>query len=77
MALVTHSRLQQNSEFARLVTYHLPGLLALTKPTVSYGALEGMNNKIKLVSHRSFRFRNPKFFMTAMYYCPADLRANL
>lgn len=63
----THSRLQPLIEFARLVKEHLPGLLAWTKLRISNGALEGMNNKIKLVSHRSFGFRNPKFFILAIW----------
>lgn len=73
----THSRLQPIIEFARLVKDHLTGLLAWTKLRISNGALEGMNNKIKLVSHRSFGFRNPQFFMTAIYHCCADLPTTL
>lgn len=73
----THSRLQPIIEFARLIKEHLPGLLAWTKFRTSNGALEGMNNKIKLVSHRSFGFRNPQFFITAIYHCCADLPTTL
>lgn len=73
----THSRLQPIIEFARLIKDHLLGLLAWTKLRISNGALEGMNNKIKLVSHRSFGFRNPNFFITAIYHCCADLPINL
>jgi len=69
----THSRLQPIIDFARLVKDHLPGLLAWTKLRISNGALEGMNNKIKLVSHRSFGFRKPDYFITAIYHCCADL----
>lgn len=39
---------------------HLDGLLAWTRLRVSNGALEGMNNKIKLVSHRSLGFPDCK-----------------
>jgi transposase len=73
----THSRLQPMIEFARLVKDHLPGLLAWTKLRISNGALEGMNNKVKLVSHRSFGFRKPDYFIAAIYHCCADLPLNM
>jgi transposase len=73
----THSRLQPIIQFARLVKDHLPGLLAWTKLRISNGALEGMNNKIKLVSHRSFGFRKPDYFIAAIYHCCAGLPLNI
>ena len=72
----THSRLEPIIEFARLVKDHLAGLLAWTKLRISNGALEGMNNKIKLVSHRSFGFRKAEHFISAIYHCCADLPLN-
>jgi len=41
-------------------------------PTVQR-ALEGMNNKIKSISHRSFGFRSAKNFIAAIYHCCARL----
>jgi len=64
-------------EFVRLIKDHLSGLLAWTKLRISNGALEGMNNKVKLVSHRSFGFRKPDYFITAIYHCCADLPLNM
>jgi transposase len=52
---------------------HLDGILAWTRLCVSNGALEGMNNKIKLVSLRSFGFRTPKNFTATTYHCCAHL----
>ncbi len=40
---------------------------------VSNSALEGMNNKIKSVSHRSFGFRTVKNFTAAIYHCSTHL----
>ena len=57
------SRLQPFKELVRMLRAHLDGILAWTRLRVSNGALEGMNNKIKLVSHRSF----------AIYHCCAHL----
>ena len=67
------SRLQPFKEFVRRLRAHLDGVLAWTRLRVSNGALEGMNNKIKLVSHRSFGFRTVKNFTAAIYHCCAHL----
>jgi transposase len=45
---------------------HLDGILAWTKHHVSNGAVEGMNNKIKSISHRSFGFRTAENFIAAI-----------
>jgi len=50
----SHSRLEPFKNFARMIREHLDGILAWTKLRISNGALEGMNNKVKLVSHRSY-----------------------
>jgi len=52
---------------------HLDGILALTKHRISNGTVEGMNNKIKSNSHRSFGFRTAEHFITAIYHCCARL----
>ena len=52
------SRLEPFKKLVRMLRPHLDGLLAWTKLRLSNGALEGMNNKIKLVSHRAFGFRS-------------------
>ncbi len=67
------SRLQSFKEFVRLLRAHLDGVLAWTRLRLSNGALEGMNNKIKLVSHRSFGFRTVENFTAAIYHCCAHL----
>ena len=67
------SRLQPFKDFVRLLRAHLDGVLAWTRLRVSNGALEGMNNKIKLVSHRAFGFRSVANFTAAIYHCCAHL----
>ncbi len=66
-------RLEPVKDFAALVKRHWEGILAWTTLRVSNGALEGMNNKIKLVSHRSFGFRNADNYINAIYHCCANL----
>ena len=40
----------------------------------SGGAVEGMDNKIKSISHWSFGFRTAEHFIAAIYHCCARLR---
>jgi transposase len=69
----SHSRLEPFKKFARLIRKHLDGILAWTKQRITTGALEGMNNKVKLVSHRSYGFRNADRYIEAIYHNCADL----
>ena len=67
------SKLQPFKKFAQMLRSHLDGILAWTKARVSNGAVEGMNNKIKSISHRSFGFRTAENFIAAIYHCCAQL----
>ena len=60
-------------KLVRMLRGHLDGVLAWTKLRLSNGALEGMNNKIKLVSHRAFGFRSVQHYVAAIYHCCAQL----
>jgi transposase len=67
------SRLEPFKTFVRMLRGHLDGILPWTKLRLSNGAVEGMNNKIKSISHRSFGFRSAKNFIAAIYHCCARL----
>jgi transposase len=67
------SRLESFKKFARMLRSHLDGVLAWTEARISNGAVEGMNNKIKSISHRSFGFRSAANFIAAIYHCCARL----
>jgi len=69
----SHSRLEPFKDLADQIRRHLRGILAWTKWKISNGALEGMNNKIKLVSHRAFGFRNVDNYIANIFHCCADL----
>jgi transposase len=47
----SHSRLEPFKKLARMLRTHLDGVLVWTKLRVGNGALEGMNNKVKVISH--------------------------
>ncbi len=69
----SHSRLKPMKKFAQLVRSHIDGILAWTTLRISNGALEGFNNKVKLVSHRAFGFRTISHYIAAIYHVCADL----
>jgi transposase len=52
---------------------HLTGVLAWTRLRVTNGALEGMNNKIKQISHRAFGYRTTWAYIANIYHCCAAL----
>jgi transposase len=68
-----HSRLVPMKELAKTVRTHLDGILAWTKLRVTNGALEGLNNKVKVISHRAFGFRTTWTYMANIYHCCAEL----
>jgi transposase len=67
------SKLEPFKEFVRMLRSHLDGVLAWTTTRLSNGAVEGMNNKIKSISHLSFGFRSAQNFIAAIYHCCARL----
>jgi transposase len=69
----SHSRLEPFRDFARLVQNHLDGILSWTRLRVSNGALEGMNNKVKVVAHRAYGYRTTNTYITAIWHGCGDL----
>ena len=67
------SRLDPFKRFVRMLRSHLDGVLPWTRIRLSNAAVEGMNNKIKSISHRSFGFRTAANFIAAIYHCCARL----
>jgi transposase len=67
------SKLEPFKKFAKMLRSHLDGILPWTTIRLSNGAVEGMNNKIKSISHRSFGFRTATNFIAAIYHCCARL----
>jgi len=51
----------------------LDGILAWTRVQATNGALEGLNNKVKLISHRAFGDRHPHYSIAAISHCCAQL----
>ena len=73
MNSAVRSKLEPFKKFAKMLRSHLDGILPWTTIRLSNGAVEGMNNKIKSISHRSFGFRTASNFIAAIYHCCARL----
>jgi transposase len=69
----SHSRLEPFKKFARMLRAHLDGILVWTTLRVSNGALEGMNNKVKVISHRAYGYRTTWTYIANVYHCCAAL----
>jgi transposase len=69
----SHSRLEPMTRFARMIRSHIDGILAWTAMPVSNGAVEGMNNKVKVISHRAYGFRKSETYITAIWHGCGDL----
>ena len=69
----THSRLKPMRDFAWMLRRHEEDILNYFRLPIDNGAVEGLNNKAKVVSHRCYGFRTASTFITALYHCLGDL----
>ena len=69
----THSRLEPMRDFAWMLRRHQDEILNYFDMRIDNGAVEGMNNKAKVVNHRCYGFRTAKTYMTALYHCLGNL----
>ena len=69
----THSRLKPMRDFAWMLRHHEDDILNYFELRIDNGAVEGMNNKAKVVSHRCYGFRTAKTYITALYHCLGKL----
>lgn len=69
----THSRLQPMRDFAWMLRRHEEDILNYFDERISNGAVEGMNNKAKVVSHRCYGFRTAKTYIANLYHCLGKL----
>jgi transposase len=69
----THSRLKPMRDFAWTLRRHEEDILNYFELRIDNGAVEGMNNKAKVVSHRCYGFRTAATYITALYHCLGNL----
>lgn len=72
---VMRSRLEPMKKVARTIRTHQPLILNWfrARGEVSSGAVEGLNNKVKLVARKSYGFRTPKVAKLALLHNLGDL----
>jgi transposase len=63
-----HSRLAPFKKVARTLRTHRAGILAWTHLRISNGALEGMNNKVKIICHRAYGYSTAWAYMMNIYH---------
>jgi transposase len=69
LAWASRSRLRPFVRLARTLRAHRHGILAAIRLGLSNGRLEGLNSKIRLISHRSFGFHSADALIALVYLC--------
>jgi transposase len=69
LAWASRSRLRPFVRLARTLPAHRDGILAAIRLGLSNGRLEGLNSKIRLISHRSYGFHSADALIALVYLC--------
>jgi transposase len=77
LAWASRSRLRPFVRLARTLRAHRDGILAAIRLGLSNGRLEGLNSKIRLISHRAFGFHSPDPLIALVYLCCAGITIEL
>jgi transposase len=73
LAWASRSRLKPFVRLARTLRQHRAGILAAIRLELSNGRLEGLNSKIRLISHRAFGFHSADPLIALVYLCCAGI----
>ena len=77
LAWATRSRLKPFVRLARTFKAHRDGILAAIRLGLSNGRLEGLNSKIRLISHRAFGFHSAEPLIALVYLCCSGVTVDL
>ena len=69
LAWAARCRLQPFVKLGRTIRDHFAGVVALFKQRITNGLAEGMNNKIRLISHRAYGFHSAPPLIAMTYLC--------
>ena len=69
LAWASRSKLEPFIKLARTIRLHRDGILAAIRLRLTNGRLEGLNSRIRLVSHRSFGFHSAAPLIALVYLC--------
>jgi transposase len=73
----SRSRLEPFVKLARTIRLHRHGILAAIRLGLSNGRLEGLNSRIRLISHRSFGFHSAAPLIALVYLCCSGITIEL
>jgi transposase len=73
----SRSRLTPFVKLARTIRRHREGILAAIRLGLNNGRLEGLNSRIRLISHRSFGFHSANPLIALVYLCCAGITIEL
>ncbi|MEA2233686.1 MAG: transposase [Solirubrobacteraceae bacterium] len=77
LAWASRSRLRPFVKLARTIRRHRDGILAAIRLGLSNGRLEGLNSRIRLISHRSFGFHSAPPLIALVYLCCSNIEIDL
>lgn len=77
LAWASRSKLDPFVKLARAIRLHRHGILAAIALGLINGRLEGLNSRIRLISHRSFGFHSAGPVIALVYLCCAGITIKL
>ncbi len=77
LAWASRSKLDPFVKLARTIRQHRDGILAAIRLGLTNGRLEGLNSRIRLISHRSFGFHSADPLITLVYLCCTGITIQL
>lgn len=77
LSWASRSQLKPFVKLARTIRKHKPGVLAAIELGLSNGRLEGLNSKIRLLSHRAYGFHSADALIAMIYLCCANIQIAL
>jgi len=69
LAWASRSKLEPFVKFARTVRHHRDAILRIVESKLTNARLEGMNNNIRLLSHRSYGLHSANALIALIYLC--------
>jgi len=77
LAWASRSKLEPFVKLARTIRRHREGILAAIRLGLTNGRLEGLNSRIRLISHRSFGFHSSAPLIALIYLCCSGITIQL
>jgi len=71
------SKIEPIKKVARMIRNHLDSVLGWVQWQISNGRAEGMNNRIRLLSHRSFGLHSAEALISLVYLCCTGLELSI